>query len=111
MENEATKIQDNQLVLFSGGEAVEDLIYEILKDRSPLTERAYQQDLKAFFEFTAKQFSLPRSLNDKLLFEEIRSVHVVKYKKYLDEYSSNRNKPYASNTINGCEVNTSRLLA
>ncbi len=51
MKNEATKNQDTQLVLFTGGEAVEDLIYEFLKDRSPLTERAYQQDLKAFFEF------------------------------------------------------------
>ena len=40
MEKEATKNQDKQLVLFSGGEAVEDLIYEFLKDRSPLTERA-----------------------------------------------------------------------
>ncbi len=82
MENEATKIHDKQLVLFSGGEAVEDLIYEFLKDRSPLTERAYQQDLKSFFEFTAKQFCLPRSVNDKLLFEEIRRAHVVKYKKF-----------------------------
>lgn len=100
MENEATKNQDKQLVLFSGGEAVEDLIYEFLKDRSPLTERAYQQDLKAFFEFTAKQFDLPRSINNKLLFEEIRRVHVVKYKKFLDDYLSNRNKPYAPNTIN-----------
>lgn len=100
MENEATKIQDKQSVLFSGGDAVADLIYEFLKDRSPLTERAYQQDLKSFFEFTAKHFSLPRSVNDKLLFEEIRRVHVVKYKKFLDDYLSNRNKSYAPNTIN-----------
>jgi site-specific recombinase XerD len=100
MENEATKIQDNQMVLFSGGEAVEDLIYEFLKERSPLTERAYKQDLKGFFEFTAKHFGLPRSVNDKLLFEEIRRVHVVKYKKFLDDHYSNRNKPYAPNTIN-----------
>ena len=55
MENEAIKNQDKQLVLFSGGDAVENLIYEFLK---------------AFFEFTAKHFSLPRSVNDKLLFEE-----------------------------------------
>jgi hypothetical protein len=56
MSNEATKIHDGQLILFSGGDAVEDLLYEFLKGRSPLMERAYQQDLKAFFEFTAKQF-------------------------------------------------------
>ena len=100
MENEASKIQDKQLVLFSGGDTAEDLIYEFLKDRSPLTEKAYQQDLKAFFEFTAKHFGLPRSVNDKLLFEEIRRVHVVKYRKFLDEYVSSRKKPYAPNTIN-----------
>ena len=52
MEKEATKTKENQLVLFSGGEPVEDLIYEFLKDRSPLTEKAYQRDIKAFFEFT-----------------------------------------------------------
>lgn len=40
MENEAIKTQEGQLVLFSRGESVEDLIYEFLKDRSPLTERA-----------------------------------------------------------------------
>jgi hypothetical protein len=31
----------NELILFSGNEAVEDLIYGFLKDRSPLTEQAY----------------------------------------------------------------------
>ena len=100
MNNEATEANHGQMVLFSGGEAVEDLIYEFLKDRSPLTERAYQQDLKAFFEFTALQFGLPRSLDGKLLFEEIRRVHVVKYKKYLDDHVSSRKKAYAPNTIN-----------
>lgn len=100
MEDEAQKVTQNEIALFSGGEAVEDLIYEFLKDRSPLTERAYKRDLRAFFEFTAIQFSLPRSIQGKLLFEEIRRVHVVKYKKYLDEYLSNRKKAYAPNTIN-----------
>ena len=98
MGNEATKRNYGQLALFTGGELVEDLIYEFLKDRSPLTERAYQRDLKAFFEFTATQFGLPRSAKGKLLFEEIRRVHVVKYKKYLDDYLSNRKRAYAPNT-------------
>jgi len=57
MKNDVTKIsepdQGSHLVLFSGSEAVEDLIYEFLKDRSALTERAYRRDLKAFFEFTS----------------------------------------------------------
>lgn len=100
MRNEATKWNKNQLVLFSGGEAVEDLLYEFLKNRSPLTENAYRRDLKAFFEFTVSQFGLPRSLRRRLLFEEIRRVHVVKYKKYLDEHLSNRKRAYAPNTIN-----------
>ena len=56
MRNQATKMNRNQLALFSGGEAVEDLLYEFLKNRSPLTERAYRRDLRAFFEFTATRF-------------------------------------------------------
>jgi len=47
MRNEATKMNKSQLTLFSGGEAVEDLLYEFLKNRSPLTERAYRRDLRA----------------------------------------------------------------
>ena len=100
MQNEATKINDNQLTLFSEVDSVEDLVYEFLKDRSPLTEQAYQRDLKAFFEFTAMHFGLPRADQGKLLFGEIRRVHVVKFKKYLDEHMSNRKKAYAPNTIN-----------
>lgn len=71
MRNQATKTNKNQLVLFSGGEAVEDLLYEFLKNRSPLTERAYRRDLRAFFEFTAAQFGIPRSMRNKLLFDEV----------------------------------------
>ena len=56
MRNEATNLNKNQLALFSGGEVVEDLLYEFLKNRSPLTERAYRRDLKTFFAFTATQF-------------------------------------------------------
>jgi site-specific recombinase XerD len=100
MRNQATKMNRNQLALFSGGEAVEDLLYEFLKNRSPLTERAYRRDMKAFFEFTATQFGLHRSMRNKLLFGEIRGVHVVKYKKYLDEHVSKQKRSYAPNTIN-----------
>lgn len=98
MRNQATKMDRNQLALFSGGEAVEDLLYEFLKNRSLLTERAYRRDLKAFFEFTATQFALPRLVRNKLRFDEIRRVHIVKYKKYLDEHVSNRKRAYAPNT-------------
>jgi len=76
MENEATNINCNNIALYSGGDTVEDLAYEFLKGRSPLTELAYRRDLKAFFEFTAPQFGLPRSVNGKLLFGEVRRVHV-----------------------------------
>ena len=100
MEIELTKSNRGQLSLLLDVEAVEDLLYEFLKDRSPLTEKAYQRDLKSFFGFTTEQFGLPRSLQDKLLFEEIRRVHVIKYKKYLNEHLSNRKKVYTPNTIN-----------
>jgi site-specific recombinase XerD len=39
-------------------------------------------------------------MRNSLVFGEIRRVHVVKYKKYLDEYVSNRQRAYAPNTIN-----------
>jgi integrase/recombinase XerD len=100
MRNQAAKVNRNELVFFSNGETVEDLLYEFLKNRSPLTERAYRRDLRAFFEFTSAQFGLPRSIRNKLNFSEIRRVHVVRYKKYLDEYFSNRKRAYAPNTIN-----------
>ena len=57
MKSEAIESNQRQLVLFSRGEAVEDLLYEFLKDRSPLTEKAYQRDLNAFFGFTTEPFS------------------------------------------------------
>ena len=50
MQNEATKMNKSQPVLFSGGEGAEDLLYEFLKNRSPLTERAYRRDLRALTE-------------------------------------------------------------
>lgn len=62
MRNEATKMNNSRLAICSGGEAIEELLYEFSKNRSPLTERAYRNDLRAFFEFTASQFGLPRSV-------------------------------------------------
>jgi site-specific recombinase XerD len=104
MKNETTKMnkpdQDGQLILFAGSEAAEDLIYEFLRNLSPSTERSYQRDLKAFFDFTTTQFALPRAVENRLLFGEIRRVHIVKYKKYLEAFVTNRNKGYAPNTIN-----------
>ena len=39
----------------------------------------------------------PKAVRNKLLFEEIRRVHVVKYKKHLEDYLSNRKRGYAPN--------------
>jgi|GEM_PF-4958494 len=88
-----SKAQDNK-------DTAEDLIYEFLKDKGKLTAKAYQRDLKAFFDFTNEYFQLPRRDGAQFLFGEIRRVHIVKYKNYLEQLSSNRNKPYAPNTIN-----------
>lgn len=100
MENEVMNKNCHNIALYTGGDTVEDLVYEFLKGRSPLTELVYRRDLKAFFEFTASQFALPRSVNGKLLSSEVRRVHVLKYKKYLDDHVSNRKTAYAPNTIN-----------
>ncbi len=100
MENETINSNCHDIALFSGGDTAEDLVYEFLKGRSQLTEVAYRGDLKAFFEFTTTQFCLPKVVNGKLLFSEIRRVHILKYKKSLDSHVSIRRKPYAPNTIN-----------
>jgi integrase/recombinase XerD len=100
MGNETLKINCNDIALYSEEDTVEDLVYEFLKGRGPLTELAYRRDLKAFFEFTAAQFNLPKAVDGKLRFNEIRRIHILRYKKYLDEHISNRKKAYAPNTIN-----------
>jgi site-specific recombinase XerD len=81
-------------------EPVEDLIYEFLRDRTPLTEKSYQKDLQAFFKFTKDYFNLPRFEKSRCYFEEIKRVHIVKYKKYLETNNSSRGLPFAPNTIN-----------
>lgn len=100
--NDINNIDDNsQLTLFTATEdSVEDLIYEFLKDRGASTERAYHRDLKHFFNFTGAQFGLPKVEDNKMRFEAIRRVHIIKYKKYLEVTPSCRKKPFAPNTIN-----------
>ena len=104
MGNEKVKLYDNSekpLTVFTAkNEPVEDLIYEFLKDRGATTERAYRRELKAFFKFTGESFGLPRVYCNKMLFCEVRRVHIIKYKNYLETTLSDRNKPFAPNTIN-----------
>jgi integrase/recombinase XerD len=92
--------QESQLTLFSVEDSVEDLLYEFLKDRGFKTEQAYKTDLKTFFNFTKENFGLPRLIENKMRFEEIRRVHIVKYKNFLEEAISKRGRPFAPNTIN-----------
>ena len=81
-------------------EPVEDLIYEFLWDRTPLTEKSYRSDLQSFFEFTTKELKVPRLISSKCHFEDIRRVHIVKYKKFLKCSTSTRGRPFSPNTIN-----------
>lgn len=81
-------------------EPVEDLIYEFLRDRTPLTEKSYRADLESFFKFTTKEFSIPRFSGSKCHFKDIRRVHIVKYKKHLETSISTRKSSFAPNTIN-----------
>ncbi len=91
---------ETQIVLYLEHESVEDLLYRFLKDRTALTEKAYRIDLRDFFSFTARSFNLPRLVENKMRFDEIKRVHVVKYKKYLESIKSLRNKPFAPNSVN-----------
>jgi site-specific recombinase XerD len=90
----------NEITIYFQHESVEDLLYEFLKERTPLTENAYRRDLKDFFAFTNQQFNLPRLNGNKMTFEEIRRVHVVKYKNYLETTNSLRRRPFAPNSVN-----------
>ncbi len=81
-------------------EPVEDLIYEFLRDRTPLTEKSYRADLEAFLKFATKEFSIPRFCESKCHFRDIRRVHIVKYKNHLETSISTRKPSFAPNTIN-----------
>lgn len=81
-------------------ESVEDLIYEFLRDRSPTTGASYRQDLKDFFDFTQKYFSVPRMEGNRVYFEDIKRIYVVKYKNYLETEPCKRGRLYAPNSVN-----------
>jgi integrase/recombinase XerD len=101
MENELKEERiTTDITQYFEHESVEDLLYEFLRERTPLTEKAYRIDLKNFFAFTTKFFSLPRLSEGAVRFGEIKRVHIVKYKKHLESAISTRNRPFAPNTIN-----------
>ena len=94
-------VNKNSLMTYSKEQdTTEDLLYEFLKDRTPMTARSYRQDLKSFFEFTRKFFNLPHVEGDRAHFEDIRRVHIVKFKNYLESTPSKLGKPYAPLSIN-----------
>jgi site-specific recombinase XerD len=95
-----SRTESSQLSLFvKQGESVEDLLYEFLRGKTPLTERSYKIDLKHFFNFTTEMFGVPKLESNGCFFRDVKRVHVVKYKKYLDTSNSKRGVPYAPNTI------------
>ncbi len=95
------KTEQTQLVKYIPPEdSVEDLLYEFLRDRTPTTERSYRQDLKNFFAFTQKHFNVPTVEGHKVYFADIKRVHLVKYKNYLEATPSKTGKPYAPNSVN-----------
>jgi len=89
-----------QIVPYTESEPAEDLLYEFLRDRSPTTAASYRDDLKAFFDFTGKYFQLPRSEGSRIHFEDIKRVHIVKYKNFLETHPCRRGRLYAPNSVN-----------
>jgi len=90
---------DYEVKEFIEDESVEDLLYEFLKERTPMTEQAYKRDLRDFFRFTSEKFEIPKLDGKRMRFEDIRRVHVVKYKKHLETNNSLRRRPFSPNTI------------
>lgn len=90
-----------ELATFSNEENVDDLLYEFLQDRSPTTARSYRADIKEFFKFTNRFFQVPRvDPNRHVHFEDVKRVHAVKYKNFLENYKTKLGQPYAPNSIN-----------
>jgi len=92
--------EEKQLSIYSEDESVEDLLYEFIRGKTPLTGRSYKQDMKDFFAFTKKYFNLPRVEGKKVYFGDIKRVHVVKYHNYLEATPTKLGKPMAPNSIN-----------
>ncbi len=90
----------NQLTEFTEQESVEDLLYEFLRNHTPRTALSYRNDLKAFFDFTQAHFGLPRTEGKRVHFDDIKRVHLVKYKNFLESEPSMRGKVFAPNSIN-----------
>lgn len=91
----------NQTVThYTETESVEDLLYEFLRDRTPSTASSYRQDLKAFFEFTDNYFKLPRMIGPRVYFEDVKRVHIVKYKNFLETEPCRRGTLFAPNSVN-----------
>lgn len=91
---------EQEVIQYVENETVEDLLFEFLKDRTPMTEVAYRRDLRDFFRFMKTNFGLPRVVEKKMRFEEVKRVHIVKYKMFLETTSSARRKQFAPNSVN-----------
>lgn len=81
-------------------ESAEDLIFEFIRERTPTTAASYRDDLKAFFEFTQKYFAIPRIIDGRAHFEDVKRVHLVKYKNFLETEPCQRGRLYAPNSVN-----------
>jgi integrase/recombinase XerD len=86
-------------VLGSDCESIDDLIFEFLRDLSPTTARSYKRDLEHFFAFTSRNFDVPKLVDNKIDFNEVKRVHVVKYKAALETEPNSRGEKYAPNSI------------
>ncbi len=97
----APETQTQQLLIPGvENESAEDLIFEFIRERTPTTAASYRDDLKAFFEFTQKYFSIPRIIDGRAHFEDIKRVHLVKYKNFLETEPCQRGRLYAPNSVN-----------
>lgn len=83
----------------SDHETIDDIVYEFLRDRAPTTGRSYKRDLEHFFAFTSKHFDAPKLIGGKINFNEIKRVHLVRYKNYLETNPNQRGQIYAPNSV------------
>ncbi len=77
----------------------QDLMYEFFMNLNKKTAETYRIDLKQFFKFTTKNFKVPAIGHNGIQFNDVKRIHVIKWRNYLQSDKYNNGRPAASQTV------------
>lgn len=77
----------------------QELMYEFFMNLNKKTADTYRIDLKQFFEFITLHFRVPAVDCDGIRFGEVKRIHVIKWRNFLQSDKYNNGKPAASQTV------------